>query len=521
MKLYKTLFGAIAFSAAAVSFTACTGDLDVTPIDPNLSTPSSVLTSESAYNQILAKCYVALAVSSPDGSSGTPDIAGIDGGFGQYLRALFNLEELPTDEAVIGWNDQTIKDLHGLTWSTSDVFVTAMYGRLFYQIALCNEIIRQIKASNSSSATMTQYMAEARCLRALSYYHAIDMFGNVPFITDETAVGGANPTQISRADLFKWLTEKEIPDFMESLPDSPENYRCGKGLAYMIMAKLYLNAKVYNGTAAYDKCAEYCQKIINLGYSLESKANYKNLFGASNDQFQGKGHEIIFSVYQDEINTQAYGGTTYLMNTAIGGSMSANSYGAAGGWGGLRVTPQFVDKFDSGDVRAMFYTDGQKKEIADVGTFTNGYAFPKFTNLKTDGTYTDIASFCNADFPVFRLADVYLMLAECQTVGNVAVNVNGHDGLYYFNLVRSRAGVSTKTSITATDILDERARELAWECHRRSDLVRFGKLTTSDYVWAWKGGAASGSAVDTKFNLFPIPSSDINSNSNLTQNAGY
>src|SRR5574344_1611512 len=113
------------------------------------------------------------------------------------------------------------------------------------------------------------------------------------------------------------------------------------------------------------------------------------------------------------------------------------------------------------------------------------------------------------------------MLAGFQTVGNVAVNVNGHDGLYYFNLVRSRAGVSTKTSITATDILDERARELAWECHRRSDLVRFGKLTTSDYVWAWKGGAASGSAVDTKFNLFPIPSSDINSNSNLTQNAGY
>jgi hypothetical protein len=522
MKLYKKIFSIIAISTAAISFSACTGDLNVSPIDPNLDTPDKVLESEEAYNQILAKCYVALAVSSPKGASGDPDISGIDGGFGQYLRALYNLNELPTDEAVIGWNNQTVKDLHKLAWSSSDVFVSAMYSRLFYQIALCNEVIRQIKASGSTSTNMTQYLAEARCLRALSYYHAIDMFGNVPFITDESSVGGANPEQISRADLFKWLTETEIPDFINNLPDTPENYRCGKGLAYMIMAKLYLNAKVYTGTAAYDKCAEYCKDIIGLGYTLESTANWKNLFSGANNNLQGKGHEIIFSVYQDEYNTQTYGGTTFLGLAAIGGGMAPTKYGfTASGWGGLRVTPEFVDKYDTKDVRYVFYTDGQKKEIADLSTFTDGYAFPKFTNLNSDGTGGEQGNFCNADFPLFRLADVYLMLAECQIVGGATVSINGHDGVWYFNQVRERAGLADDNSVTAKDVLDERARELAWECHRRSDLVRFNELTTADYIWSWKGGTQDGTAVDSHYNLYPIPSSDINSNSNLKQNAGY
>ncbi len=117
MKLNIKKYGLIPAVATAFAFTACTGDLDVTPIDPNLDTPENVLTNNDAYNQILAKCYIGLAVSSADGPSGGPDIEGIDGGFGQYLRALFNLQELPTDECVMGWNDQTIKDLHGLQWT--------------------------------------------------------------------------------------------------------------------------------------------------------------------------------------------------------------------------------------------------------------------------------------------------------------------------------------------------------------------------------------------------------------------
>ena len=512
---------------SAMSFTACTGDLDVTPIDPNLDTPENVLTSTESYNQLLAKCYSALSVSSPDGDSGSPDIKSIDGGFGQYLRALVNLEELPTDEIVMNWNDQTIKDLHGLCWSTNDVFVTAAYGRMFYQISLCNEVIRRIDAaSNADDPIMQQYRAEARAMRGLTYYHIIDLFGNVPFVDENSVVGGANPERITRPDLFNWMV-KDLEEAANNLPDNPEKYRAGKGMAYMILAKLYLNAQVYTGTANYSKCAEYCKKIIDLGYKLESADDRWKLFCADNDQYLGIGHEIIFSVYQDHLNTKAYGGTTYLINAACGGEADyASDFGLGGsGWAGFRVTPEFVNKFESHDLRGgnLFYetTKGKGKVILDVTDFLEGgYSYKKFTNLKADRSpIPDANSFPDTDFPVFRLADVYLMLAECQVVGGVSV-----EGLSYLNQIRERAGLSPLSNATADDIIDERARELAWECHRRSDLVRFDMLTTDKYIWSYKGmngNAGTAHAVDKRYNLFPIPSSDIMSNPNLEQNEGY
>ena len=511
--------GLFVFAMGALT-ASCTGDLDVTPIDPNLDTPENLLTGTEAYNQQLAKCYSGLAVSSPDGDSGSPDIEGIDGGFGQYLRALYNLQELPTDEAVIGWNDQTIKDLHGLQWTSSDVFVSACYSRVFYQISICNEVMRRIDQSGSNDALMQQYRAEARALRGLSYLHAIDLFGNVPFTDETTEVGGSNPQQISRAELFAWL-EKDMKECADQLPANPEKYRCGKGMAYMILAKLYLNAKVYTGQDKYKECADYCQKIIDLGYKLESATNWSKLFCADNDQFLGVGHELIFSVYQDHINTQAYGGTTYIINAMVGGKMSYADYGLGGnGWGGIRVTPQFVDKFDSADQRATFFTTGQDKEIKDISDFTSGYAFTKYTNLKANGTTIDGAnSFPDTDFPMFRLGDVYLMLAECQVVGGIQC-----DGIARFNDIRERAGVAKIDNPTRANILDERARELAWECHRRTDLVRFGLLTSGDYLWSHKGmnsNVGTPHGVDAKYNLYPLASSDVISNPNLKQNTGY
>jgi hypothetical protein len=292
-------------------------------------------------------------------------------------------------------------------------------------------------------------------------------------------------------------------------------------MVYMILAKLYLNAGVYTGTANYAECAKYCQKVIDLGYQLESQSNYSKMFCADNDQMLGVGHELIFSVYQDHINTQAYGGTTYIICSEIGGNMNPANYGIGGdGWGGIRLTPQFVNKFDDNDQRARFFTDGQSKNIEDLSNFQSGYAFTKFTNLKADGSMIAGANaFPDTDFPVFRLGDVYLMLAECEVVGGVSCN-----GIARFNDIRSRAGVNTIAAPTAQDIIDERGRELAWECHRRSDLVRFNLLTTSDYLWAHKGmnsNVGTPHAVDSKYNLFPLAASDVMSNPNLTQNAGY
>lgn len=532
MGIFKNFIPYATAGLLTMATVACVGDLDEggKPIDPNLDTPTNTLTSVETYNQILAKCYVGLAVSSPDGDSGDPDISGIDGGFGQYLRALYNLQELTTDEAVIGWNDQTIKDLHGLQWSSSDVFVSAAYYRVNYQISMCNEIIRQIDASSlAGESLMKQYRAEARALRAFSYLHAIDLFGKVPFTDETSAVGDTNPSQISRTDLYTWL-EKELTALAadENLPASPEKYRAGKGFVYTMLAKLYLNAKVYTGTAQYDKCAEACKNVISLGYKLESTADYFHMFGAENDKYLGVGHELIFSVYQDHINAKGYGGTCFIINGETGGSMDYSELIGLGGagWGGMRVTPEFVDLFSGSDIRgSRFYTDGQNKEITSLADFSSGYAYYKYTNKKDDGTnIADPNSFPDTDFPVYRLADVYLMLAECQVVGGVNVSVDGHDGIYYFNQVRSRANASTISNPTAREILDERGRELAWECHRRSDLIRFGLFTTGDYLWSYKGENSDGGsahAVDSKYNIFPLAAGDISSNPNLKQNDGY
>ena len=207
----------LTFAAAAllaVGTSSCVGDLNVTPIDPNTQLPEDVLNSQDAYNQLLAKCYQGLACSASDGPDSDPDISGVDGGYGQYIRAMFHMEVLSTDEAVCCWNDQTLFDIHNLCWSTSDTFVAAAYYRVFFQVGLCNEFIRRARAAEIEGFTKKdQFIAEARALRLLSYYHAIDLFGNVPFFTEDNSVGSDGHVQISRADLFEWM-ENEAKDLL-------------------------------------------------------------------------------------------------------------------------------------------------------------------------------------------------------------------------------------------------------------------------------------------------------------------
>jgi starch-binding outer membrane protein, SusD/RagB family len=520
MRRYKNIIG-LSILLLVLSFstftTSCTGDLDVSPIDSTLNTTSDALAIESDYKAFLAKCYAALAVSSSSGPSGTADISGIDGGFGQYIRALFYLNEMTTDEAVIGWNDGTIRNLHGLSWTSSDVYVGAAYYRTLYEVSLCNEFIRQAKKSGITSDNMAYYIAEARALRALAYYHALDMFGNIPFSTEDDDVSSTLPEQISRANLYAWLVA-EIQDFIGDLKPARENDygRMDQGAANMILAKLYLNANVYADLDKYSECATVC-KTIAESYSLVD--NYSYLFLADNNETCQD--EIIFPVEQDGIYTQSYGCTNFIIFAATGGSMPAKTLmGISSGWGGLRTTPEFVDLFDTiNDTRALFYTEGQEKEIADLGTFTDGYAVTKFRNIRSDGTNGSSYGFVDTDFPLFRLADVYLMLAECAKRG--ATTATTTEGLYYLNKVRTRANLEALSSYTLQNVLNERGRELYWEGHRRSDLIRFGKFTPSDYVWAWKGNLEAGTGVADKFNLFPIPDDDINANSNLVQNTGY
>lgn len=520
MKIYN--IKSLAVILGALVFTSCVKDLDVTPKDPNIVTSLTVYDSPGAYKQGLAKLYATFAVSGQQGPSGQADIAGIDEGFSNYLRQYWNAQELSTDEAVMAWNDASIKDFHWQTWAPNDVFVSAIYSRIMYTVALCNEYVRA--TAGNTDAEIVKYNAEARFLRALAYYHAIDMFGNPPFVTEADSPGAFFPKQTTRIALFTYI-ETELKA-IENVMGAPkfEYARADQAAAWTLLAKLYLNAKVYTGQEKNAECATYCAKVIASGYTLASK--YANNFTADNNLSP----EMIFPITSDGKNTQTYGGMTYLVHAAIGGSMPPTQFGVGGGWGGIRTTSAFVGKFSdtSGatDKRAMFWTDGQKLEINDIGQFTDGWAITKYSNKTSTGAAAPNAhpDFVDTDYPLFRLADVYLMYAEAVLRG--ATTGNAATALGYINALRVRAygnisGNITPAQMTLDFILDERARELYWEGHRRTDLIRYGKFTGGTYLWPWKGKVAAGTSTEVFRDLYPIPSNDLGANPTLKQNPGY
>lgn len=533
MKTNKIKFRNIIFAGVvlgSLSLTSCIKDLEQEPITD--VTSASIFKDFANYPNALAKLYGGLAMGGQVGGDGgiypDTDINGINGGFSQYTRLMYTLNVITTDEAVIGWNDGNLHTIHKMTWNSSNEFIAAMYYRIYTEIAFCNEFLRNVTdeklASNNitgNNLTEAKYMrAEARFLRAQSYYHALDMFGNVPFVDENYLPGSINPPQrIERAALFSFV-ESELLACANELKDARSNEygRADKAAAWALLARLYLNAGVYTGTERNNDCITYCNKIINSGYSLKSK--YEDLFLADNNI---NNPEAILTVNFDGLKTQTNGGTTYLVHAAIGGTMSAAEFGVDNGWGGIRTTKAFVNLFpaNGADKRGRFYTNGQNLEINDLGSFTDGYAFIKFKNIKSDGSSGSHKNWVEADIPLYRLADVYLMYAEATLRGG---NGNMATAIDYVNQLRQRAYGNTNGNVTSINldfILEERARELSWEMTRRTDLIRYGRFTTGDYLWPWKGNVKDGKAVESYRNLFPIPVNDIIANPNLIQNPGY
>lgn len=514
--------------AAMVILAACT-DLDVPP--KSIASGDVIFEDAATYKSFLAKIYAGFAVTGQQGPAGSGDISGIDEGASSYIRQYWQLQELPTDEAVIGWADGNLPDLNTMQWNDDNEFITAMYYRVFYNISLTNEFIREASESNLESRGFTEaekeiirtYRSEARFVRAMSYWHGIDLFGNIPFYTEEDAIGSDAPDQATPAEVFAYI-ESELIDIEEDLFDAATvpYGRASKAAVWALQAKLYLNAVVYTGTDRYTDCITACNKIISDGtFSLWD--TYAENFGADNHI----SNEIIFAALFDGQLTRTYGGTTYLVSAAVGGTMEPTAYGIAGGWGGLRATSGLVNLFpdETGalDHRAIFYTSGQSKDISDISEFSNGYAVPKFTNITSEGTQGSNENFPDTDFAFFRLADVYLMYAESVlrggTGGSIATAVS------YINEIRERAYGSVAGNIVSGDltldfILDERGRELYWEGHRRTDLIRFEQFSDAG-VWPWKGGVQAGTTTSSHLNLYPLPSSELIANPKLEQNDQY
>lgn len=517
-------------------FNGCTDDLNVTPKDDDEFLAEEFYSNSGAYKQALAGIYGNLSLTGTSGS-GSSNLQGIDAGTSQYARVLWYLQDLSADEPIWSYeNDEggAVKAIQRNTWSASNSIVLGFYSRAMFTVALTNEFLRQSTDENIEArghtidvaSDIAAYRAEARLLRALAYYHMMDLLGKAAFVTENDPVGTYQGPQYERPELFEFI-KSELEDIENDLvaPRTNEYGRADRAVAWMILAKMYLNAEVYIGQQMNTECITYCNNIINAGYDLAS--DYSLNFLADNDSNEAADKEIIFGIVNDGVSTQNYGATTVIINGEVGSLENNAADLGAQGWGGaLRVRKQFAEKFLNGavpmtDTRNTILTEGRDIEIVDIGDRDTGYIITKYKNITSGGSPGSDPTFVDTDFPMFRLADVYLMYAEAVVRGGG--NGSMSDAVYYVNKIRERAQSTSigEANLTLDFLIDERSRELYWEGHRRQDLIRFGRFTGGTYNWVWKGGSANGIALSSHLKVYPMPNNSMAANPNLTQNPGY
>lgn len=524
------------FIAAAALFQSCTNDLNVVSPDDDILSADQQFATPEGYKKAIAGVYSNLSLTGVTGPA-LSSLEGLDAGSSHFTRCLLYLQELTTDEMVWSWEsgDLGTAELQRNSWTAANPILLGMYSRTMGSVAFANDFLRQsspekLAARNITNATdlaaIADYRNEARVLRAYAYYNMMDLFGKAAMFTENDPINFKGP-EYSRKQLFDFI-ENELKTVMPNLKAARANEygRVDQGMAKMILAKIYLNATVYTGTQRNDDCIKMCNEIIAAGYKL--KTNYLDNFKADNNTSE----EMIFAIQADGVYTQNWGATTVLNNAQVGSfENNAADFGTKGWPGGIRIRKEFALKFDG----SMFTKDTRNTvgkgtaskvrniDILDLSNMGEGYIMSKFSNKTSKGANGSHNEYADTDFPLFRLADVYLMYAEATLRGG---NGTTAKALEYVNALRIRANNSTAANIVANDltldfILDERARELHWEAHRRQDLIRFGKFTGGSYNWAWKGNAAAGVSIPAYKSVFPIPSGSLGSNTNLTQNTGY
>lgn len=514
------------------SFMSCTDDLNVEPIDDRILDADKFYSQPGAYRSAIAGVYSNLVLTSPNGP-GNSNLGGIDAGFSQYVRVWWNLQNIVTDEVVWSYegnNDAGMRELNRSIWDGNNPFFRGFFSRAMFQVALVNEFLRQSTPeklnsrgiSSQEQAEIADYRLEARALRAMAYYHLMDIFGKAARVTENDPVGLVGP-QMNRQQIFEYV-ESELLEILPQLkaPKSNEYGRLDQAFARMILAKIYLNANVYIGQNKNQECIDILTPMLG-SYTLNT--NYLHNFNADNHLSP----EMIFSVQQDGTRTQSYSAITVILNGQVGSfEQNGASFGMqAGGWGGaLRVRKQFADKFSGSefqnDVRNTLITNNRTPEISDISNRDQGFIINKFSNKTSTGSNGSNTEFPDTDFPMFRLADAYLMYAEAQIRKDGTAN---SVSLGYINALRTRANNPNNnlsaSNVTLDFILDERSRELYWEGHRRQDLIRFGKFTGGSYNWAWKGNGSNGIPLPAHFNVYPLHPATLGANPNLTQNIGY
>lgn len=508
-----------------LSLNSCSDDLETTP-KVQLDLEQLLQKDPNAINGLMSKMYGAFALSGASGPGSTDLGAGDNAGESPFLRGIINLQEFTADGMKNRWGDNGLDQLTTTSnWDENNKFFSYLYRRIYFVIPQANNLINVMNSVDVPNEEL--YTSELRFLRSLAYYYMIDCFGK-GVIATEKDLGSAVPIKEStRKEMFDYVV-KELKEIEPNMPLQNDYGRATKSAVRMLLAKLYLNAEVYTGTPMYNEALDYSNKIINEGgFTLAPK--FVSLFSGDNDKTAAK-NEIIYALIADPIVSQSYGNVTYIVNGSLSNeTMTLADYGATDGWQGHRATKAWYGLFgnsasalaSSTDDRAkLFFTSGHNFEMDDYKKWVDGFPSVKFRNSNFQGS-TVPTSFSNTDFPLFRLADVYLMYAECVLRG--ATGGTAAQALEYVNKVRTRANATpiTASGLTLNFIIDERARELNLEGHRRSDLIRFGRFTGGTYLWPWKGGSVDGIAIPDTYKLFPIPLYALNSNPNLTQNPGY
>ena len=535
----KNIFSAV---AAAAMLTACVGDLNTIPLNKtDVTSETAYGADEEGYVQGLTKIYFQLV------SNNTQDLQVADGGASEFIRAFWSTQEVTADAAKCAWGDAWVNDLNNCTWK-GDVLndaVYAVYVRTLQGITYVNEYLRQTSDANLSSrgcsadvkAKVQQYRAEARFLRAFFYWAAMDTFGQVPFSTEDTQFGGGyNPPQKPATEIFDFVVSEleDLASDASAMPAAQSNYpRADKGSVLGLLARVYLNAEVYTGTAKWAEAKAACEKIYSLGYALAP--THAELFRGDNGENPDAKKEILFAASYNAEHTQSYGGTTYLtLSTLSGDDGAVNITGINGGWAGNRVPDHYVQtyfaptaadfatgEYTVADKRGQyFYIKGRTQSMQDnLNTFLNGWSCIKFNNVPHDMNAVDYAAtaatknFSDIDWPLIRLGEIHLIYAEAcmHAGGNASAQIKA---------LADRAGVAAPSTIDEDFLMAERARELMWEGHRRTDLIRYNKWI-SGYNWTYKGGNFGGQDLPSHFNVFPVPSTELATNLDLQQNPGY
>lgn len=513
----------------------CTDDLDQMPVTE--TTSDDVYSEAGNYKRVLAKIYASYILAGQGQGGDNGDLTTINGQ--DFSRGYFNLQEAATDEVANTWlSGNNLVDLTYIDWNSKDSWVSDTYYWLFFNITLCNEFLRHCSDEELSKFTKIEqeeikiYKSEAKFMRAFSYWMVLDLYRKGPKVDENTPVTGYIPEAYDGIGLFDFV-ESELKSLVSEdsetvLPDTNEYGRASKPTAWALLARLYLNSAVYRGsvdTKYYTECITACHKVIsNPEFHLEP--DYTKLFNADNHK---RAHEILFAMVCDATTSVTWGGGTYLVCGSCGNSSTQDpaKYGLTNGWGMFRargeITSKFGDIDNTNDTRAMFYTDGQEQFFTGpIDNQSEGYFFEKFTNLTDDGVAASnsAATGCSTDYPMIRLADVYLMAAEAFLRGGAGISRS--EALDLVNAVRLRAyqndesGKISDADFNLDFMLDERGRELYLESVRRTDLIRFGKFTSDSYLWQWKGGVLDGRSVNERFNIYPIPDTDLTANPNLS-----